>query len=75
MKIKNGKILADIINQLMFTWSSDAPPEAFWILNDLIDFINKEYDLKEPYPFEGEDTEDLTKFESLISFLESDSCN
>lgn len=37
------KHLADAIDSLIGAWGGDTPPEAFWVLTDLIKFINKEY--------------------------------
>ena len=64
--------LAEAICTLIHSWGGDTPPEAFWVLTELIKFINKEYGQN----FEDLDSEEMTekedeKLEKVLEYLRS----
>ena len=64
--------LAKAIESLLYSWGGDTPPEAFWVLSDIIKFVNNEYQQS----FEDLDAEEMTeeneaKVETLLTFLKS----
>jgi hypothetical protein len=65
--------LAEAIETLMFSWGGDTPPEAFWVLQELVDFINAEYNQQLVAPTEEDYGTEMfnTKFEAITSFLKS----
>ena len=75
--MKNGKLLAEAISTLMFSWGGDTPPVSFWTLKELIDFINAEFGLNLPQ-LKGEefDKADCDTFDNdIIGVLQSNRCN
>jgi hypothetical protein len=49
----------------MYSWGNDAPPEAYWVLNSIVKFINEEYGSNlEPIP-ESEDGPDDVLFNEI----------
>ena len=69
-------MLAELISTLMHSWGGDTPGESFWVLSELITFINKEFGtniegLKHEY-WEGNDCD---RYDKIIDYLESDDCN
>lgn len=74
--MKNGKILAKAIATLIWGSSGDTPVENYWVLTNIIDFINKEtgsafVDLDS----EEATDENLNKINVVIAYLKSDECN
>jgi hypothetical protein len=63
--------LAGVIESLMWSWGGDTPPEAFWVLQDLVDFINAEYNQQLVAPTEEEYGTEMfnTKLEAITNFL------
>jgi hypothetical protein len=41
--MKEKELFIKTIRTLLYSWGSDTPPEAFWGLNDLLDWYEKEY--------------------------------
>lgn len=66
--MNNKELLADAITTLAYSWGSDTPPEVFWGLNDLIDFLNAEYHVSIP-KMESEDGEAIEKLLNDIDNL------
>jgi hypothetical protein len=64
--------LVTVVNTLMWSWGGDTPPEAFWALEKLVDFINAEYNQQLVAPTEEEyETEAFDiKLEAITDFLE-----
>lgn len=52
--MKNKSLLIAAIETLLFSWGMDTPPEAIWGLNELLDFIENEYDVSIPERFQEE---------------------
>ena len=73
--MKNGKLLKTALSTLLHSWGSDTPPEAVWAYNEMIGFINKEYnknfsEISEEYTAQSE-----TNMNELFEFLNSSECN
>lgn len=41
MKIE---LIESFLNTIIFSWGSDAPPEAIWAANDFLKILESEYD-------------------------------
>jgi len=55
IKSKSAEHLTEAISGLMYNWGGDAPPEAYWVLEDIVNFLNEEYDLVlKPVPESGD---------------------
>jgi hypothetical protein len=55
------------LDTLCFTWGSDAPAEAVWAFNDLMLWLEKEYNVKMDDYLE----EDLSNHETVIKNIEN----
>ena len=44
--MKNKEQLLKVISTCLYSWSSEAPAEAIWTLNDLLTFIELEFGFK-----------------------------
>jgi hypothetical protein len=58
------------ISDLMYAWGSDTPPEAYWVLNNLVCFLNKEYDLSLDSIPESEDGPDEVLYNEIKKAIE-----
>jgi len=56
MKNKDKFIAA--LNTLMFSWGSDAPAEAVWAANEMLDWVEAEYNVTIEQRFEEDPEED-----------------
>jgi hypothetical protein len=56
---KNDFIKA--LETLFYSWGSEAPPEAYWAANELLDWFEKEFDSKIDDRFDenGENVEEI----------------
>jgi hypothetical protein len=65
--------LAGAIDTLMWSWGGDTPTEAFWVLFEIVEFINKEYDQKFVAPTEEDyfSEEIEHKLNRIIQFLKN----
>lgn len=46
--MEQKELFLEAFSTLLYSWGSDAPPEAIWTANDLIKWYNKEFDKKVP---------------------------
>ena len=53
--MKNSEQFIKIIENLYSNWGSDAPPEAIWVLNDLISWLESEFNISINGRFEEKD--------------------
>jgi len=43
--MKNKQSFLQAINTLLFSWGSDTPPEAIWAANELLDWVEYEFEI------------------------------
>jgi hypothetical protein len=68
--MKNKKYLANAIETLTMSWGGDTTPEAYWVLTDLIKYINSEYNQKfAQLKGEALTKENALKLEKILTFL------
>lgn len=41
--MKRPDLFIDALSTLLFSWGADAPPEAIWAANEILDWIQEEY--------------------------------
>jgi hypothetical protein len=44
--MKSPKLLKTTLQTLCYSWGSDTPPEAVWAANELLVWLENEYDFK-----------------------------
>jgi hypothetical protein len=66
--MKNKKQFLVSINTLMYSWGSEAPAEVIWGLNELLDWLEDEYNMHIPMRFQEDNVDN--KNEELIQYLE-----
>ncbi len=70
--MKNKTEFFAMLSTLLGSWGGDTPPEAIWTANELVDWVEKEFDVKiesrfaEAYDEEFEDDHN----DNVISELE-----
>ena len=52
--MKEKELFIKALSCLFFSWGSDAPVEAYWTANELLDWYEKEYDVLLNIRFEEE---------------------
>ena len=73
---KNGKVLAKAVSSLFYSWGSDPSPECFWVLTDIIAFVNLEYGLNlEDLDSEELDDANTKKLDKILEILNGPQCN
>jgi len=45
MKLKNPEELLEAMDTLLNSWGSETPSEAIWGLNEIVDWLEKEYNV------------------------------
>lgn len=55
--MKHKKEFFEAIDTLLYSWGGDTPSEAIWGLNNIVEWIEKEYNIKINNRF-SEDPED-----------------
>ena len=64
------------IRTLLYTWGGDTPPEAIWTLQELIEWLNKEFGLNIESPTEDDYYNgDSTAFEKKMFKIEQEIVN
>lgn len=68
--MKNTELLSEALSTFFSSWGSDTPQEVYWGTNELVDFLNAEFELKLPYiSMEDEDSkEKLLDTIDLLNF-------
>jgi hypothetical protein len=66
--MKEKQAFIKSINTLFFSWGSEAPAEVFWGANDLLDWFEKEYNVKLGIRF---DEENPDNFEEVIEAIKN----
>jgi hypothetical protein len=56
--MKNKEQFLKAMNTLLWSWGSDAPAEAVWAANELLDWYELEYNVKIPLRI-GEENSDI----------------
>lgn len=71
--MKEKELFIKALNGLFFYWGSDAPPEAYWAANDLLDWYEKEYDVLLNIRFEEENVYKLVfdNFDKVIEAIKN----
>lgn len=41
--MKNKKLFVEAISTLLYSWGGDTPPEAYWAVNELLDWLKAEH--------------------------------
>ncbi len=68
--MNNKELLIKALNTLFWSFGSDAPPEVIWGVNELLEWIEHEFNVKFENQFsEGSSIED--DFERIIKQIES----
>ncbi len=65
--MKNKAKFIEALRGLLSFWGSDAPPEAVWTFNELLEWYCLEYGLTCPYELE----EDLSNEDLIFEWLDS----
>ena len=65
--MKDKKEFVKIIHSILFSWGGDAPSEAVWAANDMLEFFEKETNEIIGHRFE----EDLSNHEMIFQILGS----
>ena len=53
--MKNKTEFFAMLSTLLGSWGGDTPPEAIWTANELVDWVEKEFDVKIDSRFIEED--------------------
>lgn len=76
MAITNGKLLAESLSTLFYSWSSGPYPEVYWAYTEMLKWINTECGTNfEDLGSEEMDDDACDRVNEVIAYLESDECN
>ena len=67
--MKSKEKILKSMSTLLYSWGSDTPPEVIWGLNELLDWLEEEYDTTIDMRFQEDDGE---QNEKVLSYLEND---
>ena len=65
MAMKNKEEFIEVLNNLMWSWGSDTPPEAICVANELVEWVEKEFGITIDAEFEEDSDGQEEIFEEL----------
>ena len=69
--MKNKKKLIEMFNTMFWSWGGDPQDEVFWAANELLEWIENEFDVKLNIRFERDNDTYDTNFEEVMDAINS----